>query len=453
MFVDRIMWGTEMNADIDSVLRTVLNRIYKVLEENSGEVSVSAPEYKQTQIDELVNLGLVEKIDASTLSGWTYILKPTYKGEKIIAQSNNPLRSKVEEFIRRGIDIGNKESHTTQGPYNTSSVSGPMFDTWMGEINIFNERHLKNHPLHDSIYTTYFHRKNRSSSYSDMMGHLRALSADEEFLGCSNKTDKDTTIMKNNSIYQMLINDINRCKSFLDDPKDVATGIDIYVDITSRYDSIIPDFGKGLYQYYEEQHFYDPEISGDTLTFNLKKLLNKMTTYVALNYPDVTMTDSLAKSPNDNLKNSSNRVFIVHGHDNEAKQEMARTLEKAGFEAIILHEQADGGLTIIEKIEKYTDVAFAVVLYTECELGRSREADASSEKYRARQNVVFEHGYLMGRLGRKNVCAIVKGDVETPGDISGVVYTPLDKNGAWKMQLGKNMKNAGLDVDLNKLCY
>lgn len=146
----------------------------------------------------------------------------------------------------------------------------------------------------------------------------------------------------------------------------------------------------------------------------------------------------------------SNKVFIVHGHDDTAKIETARTLEKAGFEAIILHEQADGGLTIIEKIEKYTDVDFAVVLYTECDKGRAKGATVDDERFRARQNVVFEHGYLIGKLGRNKVCALVKGNVETPGDISGVVYTKMDADGAWKYQLFKNMKEAGLDVDLNK---
>lgn len=143
------------------------------------------------------------------------------------------------------------------------------------------------------------------------------------------------------------------------------------------------------------------------------------------------------------------KVFIVHGHDDAAKQEMARTLEKAGFEAIILHEQADGGLTIIEKIEKNTDVCFAVVLYTECDYGRAKEDDISKERFRARQNVVFEHGYLMCKLGRDHVCALVKGNVETPGDISGVVYTLMDAAGAWKMQLSKNMKAAGLEFDFS----
>ena len=146
---------------------------------------------------------------------------------------------------------------------------------------------------------------------------------------------------------------------------------------------------------------------------------------------------------------TSNKVFIVHGHDEAAKQSVARFLEKCGFEAVILHEQADGGRTIIEKIQHYTDVAFAIVLYTPCDFGRAKEEKA--EKSRARQNVVFEHGYLIGRLGRDKVCALVKEGVETPGDISGVVYKFMDAAGAWKMEILKEMKNAGIAVDASKL--
>lgn len=150
-------------------------------------------------------------------------------------------------------------------------------------------------------------------------------------------------------------------------------------------------------------------------------------------------------------KPQNQKVFIVHVHDNEAKAEMARILEKLGFEAIILHEQPNAGRTIIEKIAAYSDVAFAVVLYTECDLGRDKNIPVNEEKYRARQNVVFEHGYLIGKLGRKKVSAFVKGDVETPGDISGVVYTAMDKAGAWKQELVKEMNAVGLNVDFHKL--
>ena len=165
--------------------------------------------------------------------------------------------------------------------------------------------------------------------------------------------------------------------------------------------------------------------------------------------PDETITIQEEKQM---ANQNRQRVFIVHGHDNEAKQEMARALENGGFEAVILHEQADAGLTIMEKIERYTDVQYAVVLYTECDMGRSKEDPVECERNRARQNVVFEHGYLIGKLGRDHVSALVKGNVETPGDISGVVYTKMDENGAWKIALARNMKAVGLNVDMNVFC-
>lgn len=149
---------------------------------------------------------------------------------------------------------------------------------------------------------------------------------------------------------------------------------------------------------------------------------------------------------------SGNKVFIVHGHDNEAKITVARTLEQLGLEAIILHEQPDEGKTIIEKLETFTsDAAYAIILYTECDIGRAKGMAESDNKFRARQNVVFEHGLFIGALGRKNVCALVKGNIEKPGDIDGIVYIPMDSAGAWKMQLCSNMKAAGLNIDLNKL--
>ncbi len=104
--------------------------------------------------------------------------------------------------------------------------------------------------------------------------------------------------------------------------------------------------------------------------------------------------------------------------------------EESEFEAIILHEQASAGKTVIEKIETITDVAFAVVLYTPCNKGRAKETKVEYERNRARQNVIFEHGYLIAKLGRERVCALVISDIETPGDISGIVYIPMDDAGA-----------------------
>ena len=432
---------------IDAQAQDVLRELYQKLETNT-ELSISSPEYDQLQIDYLISKGLLTKIDASTLSGWTYIVRPTYEVKRYISQMKETPAIKIYEFIRRGEEIGKKEYHPAEGGFALSYVSGPLYRAWMDEINIFNERYLKDHPMHDQIFQTYFHRRNRPSAYEDMMGHLHALSTDDEFKVETTEEGR-TESVKNKvpAIGRMLQEDIDRCKSFLSDPRDEAVGQDLYIDVTSRYDSIIPNLGAGLYQCIPEQHWYDPEISGASLTFNLKSILNKMLAYQAVNYPFQE-----SESHTIERKTMSNKVFIVHGHDNAAIQEMARTLERGGFEAIILHEQPDSGLTIIEKIERYADVDFAVVLYTECDLGRAKEMDQKDEKYRARQNVVFEHGYLIGKLGRDHVCALVKGNVETPGDISGVVYVSMDSAGAWKMQLGKNMKAVGLPVDLNTFC-
>ncbi|WP_186097321.1 TIR domain-containing protein [Burkholderia gladioli] len=143
------------------------------------------------------------------------------------------------------------------------------------------------------------------------------------------------------------------------------------------------------------------------------------------------------------------KVFIVHGRDNLAKAEAARFVEKLGLKAIILHEQISAGKTIIEKIENYTNVGFAIVLYTPCDRGGL--AGAEDQKFRARQNVVFEHGYMISKLGRGNVCALVKGEVEIPNDISGVVYVPLDDHGAWHYAVAKELRNSGYVIDMNKI--
>lgn len=143
------------------------------------------------------------------------------------------------------------------------------------------------------------------------------------------------------------------------------------------------------------------------------------------------------------------KVFIVHGHDAEAKLEVARFIEKIGLEPIILHEQASNSQTIIEKIESYSNVGFGIVIYTPCDVG-AKKSESSNLKNRARQNVVFEHGFLIGKLGRSHVCSLVKGEVEVPNDISGVVYTSMDASN-WQIELAKEMRESGYEIDMNRV--
>jgi predicted nucleotide-binding protein len=143
----------------------------------------------------------------------------------------------------------------------------------------------------------------------------------------------------------------------------------------------------------------------------------------------------------------SNRVFVVHGHDEALTQTVARFIEKLDFEAVILREEANAGRTIIEKLEDHAETAaFAVVLLTPDDVGAAK-ADAANLKPRARQNVVLELGIFLGLLGRRCVCAINLG-VEKPGDYDGVIYLTKDD---WKSRLPIEMKAGGLPVDMNKV--
>ena len=144
----------------------------------------------------------------------------------------------------------------------------------------------------------------------------------------------------------------------------------------------------------------------------------------------------------------SNRVFVIHGRDPHTREQVSRFLEEAGLVPLLLDEQSNQGLTIIEKFEKYAGVGFAVALLTPDDVGGLQgEGHESTLGPRARQNVIFELGYFIGRLGRGRVCALTKEPVEIPSDYSGVLYIPLDNSAAWKAALVKELEACGLDVD------
>ena len=148
---------------------------------------------------------------------------------------------------------------------------------------------------------------------------------------------------------------------------------------------------------------------------------------------------------------NGNEVFIVHGHDQTVKSEVARFVEKFELVVTILDEKPGGGRTIIEKFEKYaSNAAFAIVLLTPDDVGAPKDRQ-DDLKPRARQNVIFEIGYFFKGLGRGRVCAMSKEEVEFPSDLNGVSYIPLDSNGGWKLKLFQEMKEAELSIDSSKL--
>lgn len=147
---------------------------------------------------------------------------------------------------------------------------------------------------------------------------------------------------------------------------------------------------------------------------------------------------------------TTREVFIVHGHDDVAKLAVARFLEQMGLEPVILNEQTNlGSSTVIEKFERHSNVPFAIVLLTPDDVG-SQKSDRENLNFRARQNVVLELGYFLGKLGRARVCSLYKEGVEIPSDYAGVIYTLLDNHGGWKLQLAAELREVWPDIDLNK---
>jgi predicted nucleotide-binding protein len=139
----------------------------------------------------------------------------------------------------------------------------------------------------------------------------------------------------------------------------------------------------------------------------------------------------------------SKDVFVVHGRDEVAKEQVASVINRAGLNAVILHQQANGGATVIEKFEKHAGaVGFAVVIATPDDVGG---LVGEAQRPRARQNVIGEMFWFAGRLGRRHVCALVKGDLEMPSDVAGIVYTPMDEHGGWKSKLLQELAAAGYE--------
>jgi hypothetical protein len=176
---------------------------------------------------------------------------------------------------------------------------------------------------------------------------------------------------------------------------------------------------------------------------------------------DADFNDNLPRSPDDFFGEvfrvlntiSENlfprRVFVVHGRARSVRDRVVGTLEKLKFEPVVLQDQPSKALTIIEKLERDTpSVGFAFVLYTADDLGCLK---GEHEQPRARQNVIFEHGMLMGLLGRERTCAFVEEAVEIPSDLSGVIYEDFRNLQEIPVKVCRTLKQAGYPVDANLL--
>lgn len=241
------------------------------------------------------------------------------------------------------------------------------------------------------------------------------------------------------------------------DPRVEALATKVDATIAEIFGHDTPEYGRysvgsfeGAFSYMEDeprpeqiQSDYQQRLSaGVTQLESIRDLLKER-------LEDLNGADTVSNETPQKSRPIGNRVFVVHGHDEAAKESVARFIEQLNLTSIILHEQASGGRTIIEKLEGHLNVDFAVVLLTPDDNGGSIQA-GTVLKARARQNVILELGIFLGALGRKKVCALHKGEIELPSDYNGVVFVPMDPAGGWRLLLAREMRAAGLRVDLNR---
>lgn len=149
------------------------------------------------------------------------------------------------------------------------------------------------------------------------------------------------------------------------------------------------------------------------------------------------------------------KVFVVYGHDDQARARLDAMLRRWGLEPLILDQLPSEGQTIIEKLEKYTeDARFAVVLATPDDEGH-RRGHPDEQALRARQNVVLELGMLLAKLGRPRVAILLHQQemMERPSDIQGLIYIPFKDNLEREagLLLAKEMTAAGYQIDVAKI--
>lgn len=150
------------------------------------------------------------------------------------------------------------------------------------------------------------------------------------------------------------------------------------------------------------------------------------------------------------------KIFIVHGRDINMRDKIEAFLSKLHIDNVILENETNEGKTIIEKfLKKSSDCNFAIVLLSPDDYGGLAN-DKSKQAFRARQNVVLEIGFFLGKLGRHRLLVLHpdETEIEKPSDFDGIVYLPYDNKGAWKHKLIKELKAAKFyidEVDTNKV--
>lgn len=233
-----------------------------------------------------------------------------------------------------------------------------------------------------------------------------------------------------------------------------------YIDDLSELDFLDTKFGPRTLNIYTNDFVME---SGrfknilEEIKFKIQRIKNSSSSKLVDSRPKepVTIREKEIKyteARSDEAKIQSNKIFIVHGHDEAMKQTIARFIENLELKPIILQEQPGGSSTIIERFEANSDVSFAIILFSPDDLAYL-DNNLGCVKYRARQNVIFEMGYFIGRLNRNRVISLCRdpAKLDLPSDYHGIIYIEYDYMGGWKSKLFKELKACYPYIDANKM--
>jgi predicted nucleotide-binding protein len=166
------------------------------------------------------------------------------------------------------------------------------------------------------------------------------------------------------------------------------------------------------------------------------------------------LLEDIASTSTGQSTSGNREIFVVYGHDEDAKRGLEILLRRWHFEPLFLDQLPSQGQTIIEKLERYTqEVQYAVVLATPDDKGY-RAGHPDEKVYRARQNVVLEFGMMLAKLGRERVAILLKSphSMERPSDIQGLVYIPFEDDiEDVRVQLAKELDDAGYNIPVSAL--
>jgi predicted nucleotide-binding protein len=156
----------------------------------------------------------------------------------------------------------------------------------------------------------------------------------------------------------------------------------------------------------------------------------------------------LESKTEETTESAKSKVFFVHGTECDITMKVLAFLKNIGLEPVILKELAAAGKTLIDEIQEHSEVKYAIALLTPDNVGGVYSEEL---QFRPTQNVILEVGFFVGKYGRKNVSSLHHEDIELPADYHGYEYIKMDETDDWKSTLAKELKNAGFDIDLNKI--